>query len=137
MLTAIKNDAKTIREVVIELKEEIRKIAMGEPINHTALESLRGVIVFYDLRNHTALLEDGLKGKEEYEVFLEKIERWYRLSGNYYTYFAHYWHCYEEGDIGVREDLVSYGESYVIAMLEGLNLEYKLFDLTTRESIVQ
>lgn len=159
MQRVTQEETNIMRETILALKAEIEQFASGDLINQTAIESIQSLIVFTQTKNtreeaqtreeaHTIEIKLPIqvldfenvyyKKNKGYEAILsEKVERLRRISSKYYTYFVHYWNCYEQGDQEAREEFIAYGESYVLAMLETLKIEQQLFNLTTQESIVQ
>ncbi len=152
MQRVTQEETNIMRETILALKAEIEQFASGDLINQTAIESIQSLIVFTQTKNteeaHTVEIKLPIqvigfenvyynKNKGYETILSEKVERLRRISSKYYTYFVHYWNCYEQGDQEAREEFIAYGESYVLAMLETLKIEQQLFNLTTQESIVQ
>lgn len=138
-LTFIYNDHKIIKKILIELREELRKLAIGEPIDRVMIEIARGFIVFNVLEYHH-IREDELFEVctwGSYKEIVQQIQRFHALSNTYFEYFQHYWKCYDDGQTLAKYDMISYGESYITTLLESMRLEEKLFNLTTNDCIVK
>lgn len=137
--TNVRREHETIKKILDVLKEEMVRLAMDNCVDKTMIELTKDFIT-HQVHGYHNIKEElifEVCDPTLFSTLLSQIRRLRKLSYGYFEYFIHYWKCLDEGNTLAKYEVISYGESYVTAMLECMKLEEKLFDLTIKDSIVK
>lgn len=142
-MDSIQKEHQAIKTVLRELKKEIVSLVIDQRVDKVvwamSLAFLEdSVINFHHLREREYFI--GYKLSSQYKSLPEMIHtvtEYHELVAFEYNLLIKYWNLYQEGQTLARFNVMEEGERLIHILEKSMELEEKLFDLTTHECIVK